>query len=55
VGALAGVLIFVALGPRFGDGLAEIAVLSFFGGAFGSSLVGGLLSFGSRGRTGVNR
>ena len=50
VGAIAGIVAFVVLSPRFGTGMAEIAVLSFFGGAFGSSLIGGLIGLGSRGK-----
>lgn len=43
IGAIAGVILWKVLEPRYGDGFLEVAVMAFFGGAFGASLVGGLL------------
>jgi hypothetical protein len=47
IGAIAGVVIWAVIGPEIaGEGLAEILVLSFFGGSFGSSLVRGITGLG---------
>ena len=49
IGAIAAVILWMVLKEEFGEGLGQLVVISFFGGAFGSSLIGGLLSFGRRG------
>ncbi len=54
IGAIAAVVLWLVLGDQFGDTVLDVAVVSFFGGAFGATLVGGLMSFGRR-RTVVNR
>jgi hypothetical protein len=49
IGGIAAVVLEATIGREVGTGLIEDGVLSFFAGAFGSTLVGGLLSLGKRG------
>ena len=48
LGGLAAVVLEAVFGREVGTGLIEDSVLWFFAGAFGSSLVGGLMAFGKR-------
>lgn len=54
IGAIAAVILWIVLREDFGEGFGQLVVISFFGGAFGSSLIGGLMSLGRRGGP-VNR
>ena len=51
LGAIGGVVLWLVIGRAFeGSGVAEIAIVSFFGGAFLYSAVRGLMGLGNRGR-----
>ena len=47
IGAIAGAVIWAVVNPEIaGEGLLELATISFFGGSFGASLVRGLTGLG---------
>lgn len=50
IGAISAVVLWVVLGDEIGGGIAELAIVSFFTGAFGSSLIGGVLSLARGGK-----
>jgi len=50
VGAISGIVLVAVLGPRYPEaGFLGTVALAFFGGSFGSSLVGGVVSLFSKG------
>jgi hypothetical protein len=50
IGAISGIVIVYALGSHYAEaGLLGTATLAFFGGSFGSKLVGGVVSTFSKG------